>query len=231
MTVIVDVPAERAAVPPHPLTGSVRWLAAAMLVAGGSLQLLEFLLEPAFASSEDRVDWWLAHGTQLELSQTFGILAIPFMLGGFWVVHVLGREHARRTVTVAVALLFSAMVGLASIHGVELAARFAAQQGDPATAIGILDVSQPGISGIATIVMFLPAAVLGNLLLAVAMWRSPYVPRLVIVLALAFAVLDFAGGLGVLGHASALASDAVLGWALVTGFVRSPRGLRPGRAD
>ncbi len=51
--------------------------------------------------------------------------------------------------------------------------------------------------------MFLGGAVLGTVTLAAAAWRSPLVPRIVPVFMLAFAVLDFAAGLGVVSHSEA----------------------------
>ncbi len=229
MTVIIDTPvaAERH---PHPITGRTRWLAATLFLLGGAFQLTEFLLEPAFASSRERVQWWLANPTQLELSQAFGVLAIPCMLGTFYFGYRLVRDQSRRIAAAALGMLVCAMVGLAAIHGVEMSAHWAAQQGRVDAAVGILDVTDIGISGVTTFVMFLPAAVLGNLLFAVAMWRSRHVPRLVVALVLAFALLDFGGGLGVASHASGLAADAVLAWAVVTGYVRISRAERAARA-
>jgi hypothetical protein len=58
--------------------------------------------------------------------------------------------------------------------------------------------------------------VLGTLALAAAAWRSPLVPRVVVVFMLAFGVLDFALGQGVVSHLVNLAGFAILAIAVVT---------------
>jgi hypothetical protein len=59
-----------------------------------------------------------------------------------------------------------------------MAAHWAAAGGHPGAAVTILDAKDPGIPGIVGFVMFLPMYFLGNVLAAVTMWRSRYVPRL-----------------------------------------------------
>jgi hypothetical protein len=78
--------------------------------------------------------------------------------------------------------------------------------------------------------MFLGCAFLGNLLVAVALWRSRYVPRLVPVLVLAFVVLDFLAGQGLLSHALDLGTDCLFAWACLAGHVRMPRVATPAGA-
>ena len=55
----------------------------------------------------------------------------------------------------------------------------------------------------------------------VALWRSPYVPRLVVVFGVGFVILDLVAGQGLAGHLSALAGGIVLAWAVVTGYARN----------
>ncbi len=59
-----------------------------------------------------------------------------------------------------------------------MAAHWAAAGGHPGAAVTILDAKDPGIPGIVGFVMFLPMYFLGNVLAALTMWRSRYVPRL-----------------------------------------------------
>ena len=92
--------------------------------------------------------------------------------------------------------------------------------------MSILDASDLGIPGIVLFVMFLGGALVGTLTVYVAMWRSPYVPRLAVVLGGAFVALDLFLGLPVPGHLAALASGLVLAWAIVTGYSRIPRPRR-----
>ena len=117
-----------------------------------------------------------------------------------------------------------AMAGLAAIHGLELGAYGLARAGDTAAATAVLTGEHLGLPGAVLFVMFLGGAALGTLTLAAAMWRSPYLPRVAAVLVVAFAVLDFAAGWGVVSHVVLLASDMVVAIALVTGYFRGSRG-------
>ena len=217
--------------PEYPVPRSQRWPVAVVLVLGGALQLAEFLLEPEQSDSASRVQWWLAHGTRLQLSQALGLVAVLLLLIGVTVLWRLTRTDSRRLSAGALLLTASAMVGLAAVHGVELAAYWAAQGAGQPAAVSILDVSSPGIAGIVGFVMFLPAAVIGNLLMAAALWRSRYVPRVVAALLVAFVVLDFAAGQGVISHATTFAQGLMLAWAVLTGYERSPHAPRRRRAD
>jgi hypothetical protein len=82
------------------------------------------------------------------------------------------------------------MVGLGAAHGYELAAYGLTRSGDLAAATSALNGDSLGLPGAVFFVMFLGGAVLGTLALATAAWRSPLVPRIVVVFMLAFAVLD-----------------------------------------
>lgn len=215
----------------YPIAGRARVLAAGLIVAGGALQLLEFLLEPAFDSSAERVAWWAEHSAQLGTSQALGLLAVPCMLGGFLYAYRLVRQDSRRLAGVAIAMLVSAMIGLGLIHGVELAASMAASAGHPDAAVAVLEAESPSASAIVGFVMFLPMAVFGSILIAVAMWRSRYVPRLVVLFLLGFTAVDFVVGNGVVSHASALVADVILAWAIITRYERTARTEDPAIAD
>jgi hypothetical protein len=235
MTVLIETPiaseetSAKALTPP--ITGPARWTAAALLTVGGLLQVAEFALEPATGSSADRVAWWAAHPSQIGLSQAVGILAIPFLIGGFLTMARLTRQHSRRLTAVAVTLLTGGMVGLAIVHGVEMVANWLVQSGNTQAALGVLDITQPGVPGVVSFVLFLVGAMGGSLVMLVAQVRSRYVPRLAPVFLLAFMVLDFAVGSGLVGHVVGLASGVVLAWSVVTGYVRTPRGTRAPRGS
>lgn len=221
MTVIV----EPTTTSPAPVfTGRSRFVAAALVTVGAALQVLEFVLESAgHESTTARLAWWADHPDRLAWSQAAGLLAIPFLIGGFAVMVALTRKHSSKLAAVAAVALTCAMTGLAAIHGVELAARIAANAGHRDAALAILGGTGMGAPGIVLFVMFLGGALIGTLTVYAAMWRSPYVPKLVVVLGAAFVVLDLGAGLGIAGHVAALASGMVLAWAIVTGYVRTPR--------
>lgn len=207
--------------------GRARFVAAALVTVGAALQVAEFVLEPAGQdSNKARIAWWVAHPGRIELSQAVGLLALPFLIGGFAVMVALTRRHSPRLSAVAAFALCMAMTGLAAIHGFELAARGALEAGHPDVAVSILGATGLGIPVVVLFVMFLGGALVGTLSIYTAMWRTPHVPRLAVVLGAAFVVLDLGVGLGVAGHLAALGSGVVLAWAIVTGYVRSPRRER-----
>jgi hypothetical protein len=113
------------------------------------------------------------------------------------------------------------MVGLAAVHGAEMIAYGLVRTGNTAAAISALDSADMGLPGPVLLILFMGGAVLGTLTLAAAQWRSPFVPRVVPLFVLAFAILDFAVGWGVVSHSVALVGNAILAWAVVTGYSRT----------
>ncbi len=111
---------------PSPLRGPARWWAAGVFLVGAVLQLLEFLLEPQVDDPRARIAWWLTHEVQMDWSQACGIMAIPLLLMGAAVMWRLTRDNSRRIAMAALVSLTMAMIGLGLVHGVELAARWAA---------------------------------------------------------------------------------------------------------
>jgi hypothetical protein len=207
----------------HPFTGTSRWIAAALVTVGALLQVVEFLLETPLDDNAARVAYWADHTSQIAASQAAGLLAIPFLIGGFGVMVALSRDSSRRLAWTAAAFLTCAMVGLAAIHGLEMSAAGLVRGGNPAAAVSVLNGDNIGAPGIVLFILFLGGAALGTLTIAGALWRSPLAPRIVPVLILAFAVLDFAVGQPVVSHVVALVNGFILAWAVVTGYSRKPR--------
>jgi hypothetical protein len=198
----------------------MRWLAAAVLVIGPLFQAIEFLLVGEAGDTAARLAFWIAHPLRTELSMTSGLLAVPFLLGAVAVLVALTRKSSPRLAWVAGAFMTFAMLGLAAIHGYEFSAYNLAQSGDLAAATAVLDASQPSLTGMALLLMFLGGAVVGTLTLSAAIWRSPLVPRIAAVFTLAFAVLDFAVGTGVVSHLVNLAGFAIVAGAVIAGYTR-----------
>ena len=67
-------------------------------------------------------------------------------------------------------------------------------------------------------VLFLVGAMLGCLVLLVALVRSPYVPRLRRCSSPRSWCSTSSSGMGITGHVAGLAAGAVLAWAVVTGY-------------
>lgn len=156
-----------------------------------------------------------------------GLLAVPFLLGGIAVIVALTQTHSRRLAWLGGTFMTFGMVGLAGAHGYEFAAFGLAQEGNVAAAESILNAESVGLPGAVLLLMFLGGAVLRTLTLAVAEWRSPYEPRMVVLFTLAFAVLDFAIGQGVISHLVNLAGFMILAAAIPTGYFRGSRQTIP----
>jgi hypothetical protein len=208
----------------RPITGRSRWVAGGLLVTGGLLQVVEFLLESPPDDSAARVATWVVHPASFAWSNAAGLLAVPFLLAGVAVLVALTRPFSRRLAWVAAGFMTFGLAGLAAVHGMELAAYGLARSGDTAAATAVLTGDHLGLPGAVLFVMFLGGAALGTLTLATAMWRSRYLPRVAPVPVVAFAMLDFAAGWSVVSHTVLLASDVTVAIALVTGYFRGGRG-------
>jgi hypothetical protein len=208
-------------------TPAGRWAAAAVLVTGATLQVVEFALEDPPDDNKARVAEWVAHPDRIAASMTAGLVAVPFLLLGFAVLVVITREHSRRLAIAAGVLLVLAMCGLAAIHGAEMTAFSQATGGHPVSAVSVLDSDNVVAPMVALLLMFLGGALLGTLALAAAIWRSPRLPRIAAVGVIAFAVLDFALGAPLVSHVVALANALVLAWAVVTAYSRTADKLTP----
>ena len=211
-------------------TGAGKWFAAALLLFGSLLQMAEFLLVPANVEPAARVAYWASNLTRVGVSMTVGLLAVPLLIGGFAVLVALTRGRSPRLAWTAGSLMILAMVGLAAIGGAEQAAYWLTLGGDQQAAAKLLNAGDVGLPGAVLMVLFLGGAVLGSLTLAVAMWRSPYLPRIAAVGVVLFVVVDIAVGQPVIGHVISVIWSAISAWAVLTGYVRHPRAGATGAA-
>jgi hypothetical protein len=202
-------------------TGTGRWLAAVVVaVAGPVLQAIEFALEGDAGEPVARVADWAANPARIGLAMASGFLAVPFLICGVAVLVALTRQHSRRLAWLAATFMTFGMAGLAAVHGYEMAAYGLVQSGNQTAAIAVLNGDTLGVPGAVLLLTFFGGAALGTITLAVAAWRSPFVPRIVVVFMLAFAALDFAAGYGVASHLVNLAGFVILAGALVRGYSR-----------
>jgi hypothetical protein len=202
---------------------AARWGAAVLLATGAVLQLTEFLLEPHFATNAQRVAQWAAKPSRLEASKVVGLVAVAFLIGSVVIQVLLAKERSPRFAWTGGVLLTLAMTGLAAVQGMELMAYGLALGGDQAAAVKALDTGDLGLPGIVLMVMFLGGAMLGILFTAAAAWRSPYIPRAVPVLSVAFAISDLVLDQPIVAHALYAAAGLIIAGAVVRGYVREPR--------
>ena len=221
MSASIAEPLDQAAGTRPIFTGGARWVAAVVLVTGGLLQAIEFLLDSSSDDNVARVAFWAEHPAQIGLSMACGVLAIPFLLGAVAVLVALTRADTPRLAWASAVFMTFAMVGLAAVHGYELSAYGLALAGNHDAATAVLAADDLGLPGAVMLIMFLGGATLGTLSLVAAVWRSPRIPRIAALFMLAFAVLDFAFGQGVLSHLVNLVGFAIVAFAVITGYTRS----------
>ncbi len=191
-----------------PAAGFTPWgriAAAATLVIGAACQVVAFLAIPQFASTTDRLQWIADNEAQANLSKTFDVLAMPFLLGGVLVYVLLSRRRSPRLAYAGGILLGCGLVGLAMVNGTEVL-EFALAQDGRFRIAALADVAD-NIStapAIALFVLFIPGLFFGLLLTTVALWRSRAVPRGAVALLPVFFVTDVILQLGDIAHVIAL---------------------------
>src|SRR2546421_4009224 len=113
------VVSDRAESPAARFTPLGRLAAAGTIVVGATFQVLAFALIPDFDKSVDRLQWIADHNSQAQLSKTFDLLAVPFLLGAVIVYVLLGRDRSPRLAWTGGILLGLGMCGLLSVQGFE----------------------------------------------------------------------------------------------------------------
>ena len=204
----------------RPFAGHTRWVFAVLAVVGLLLQVVEFLLENPKSHNATRVAYWSVHEGRVSWSNAVGLLAVPFLIAAFGVMVTLCRRSAPRLAVTAGALLLCGMVGLAALHGYELAAQGLTRAGERTAAVNVLDGNNLGPAGGMLLVLFIGGALFGTVALAIAMWQSPLVPRLAPVLLIAFVILD-AAGYPLVSHLVGLGGGLVVAAAIGLRYDRS----------
>jgi hypothetical protein len=207
--------ADPAASPAVRFTRLGRVAAAGTLVVGATFQVVAFALIPNYDKTVDKLDWIAAHSAQAQVSKTFDLLAVPFLLAGVIVYVLLAREGAPRFAWAGGILLGLGMCGLMAVQGYEtlefalvLDGRF--DRAALADAVDSLSTAPQVAMGI----MFIVCAVLGIVVTAIALWRSRAVPRGVPVLLVVFIVVDI-GLQPLAGHLIALAGAVWIAWTIL----------------
>jgi hypothetical protein len=187
-----------------------------------AFQLASHLVQPTLRSSRAALDWAATNSTAAYLTKSFDVLAVPFLLGTALVYVLLARERSPRLAYTGGAMLASGLLGLAAVEGVESLAVILAQ--DQRTDLGGLAEALDASSGPAVVILLLlvVGALLGTLVLSVALWRSSAVPRalaaLVSVPILLDAFVNEAMGIGPhwVPHAISALVASWLAWVILT---------------
>lgn len=214
------VPSVQPAAPQPSSRTAGRMLLVLVLVVGPLLQVVQMTLEPRHGGVDERVAYWVEHETRIGLAMAAGIVAVPFLIGGVLVLVRMTKQRSPRLSITAGCLMVMALVSLAALQGSEQAAYWMLLADDRGAAVALLDISDPGIPGIALIVMMMSGAVFGTIAFVVAMWRSPEVPRVATIAKLSWLITDFVIGIWLVPQVISLVAVAVLAWALWTGYRR-----------
>ena len=197
--------ADREANPAARFTALGRWAAAGTLVVGATFQVVAFALIPDFDNTVDRLEWIAAHSARAEVSKTFDLLAVPFLLAGVIVYVLLTRERTPRLAWASGIVLGLGLCGLMAVQGWETL-EFALVTDGRFHLVPLADVADNAATAPAAAmgIMFIAGAVFGIVLTALALWRSRVVPRAVPILMIAFIVTDIALSQPLIAHVIAL---------------------------
>ena len=191
-TSVVTTPLVRDRNLPAPLLPVGRITAAVVLIAGATLQLVEELIEPPFATDTERFAWMAQHTTLHAVDVGIGLAAVPLLIASVLLLARLAGRMPRLARTGA-AICVAGFCGLAAVHGFEYAELAMLDAGvSPATVEAAVATVQPAIA-IPFMASFLVALSVGLPLSLIALWRSRGVPRGAIVTSFAFMALDSAG--------------------------------------
>jgi hypothetical protein len=171
---------------------------------------------PDYDDTVERLNWIASHPTQAEISKTFDLLAVPFLIGAAIVYVLLARERTPRLAWAGGILLGLGMCGLMAVEGFETLEFALATDGrfDLRALADVVD-NTPTAPMIAMGILFLGGAALGVLLTSAALWRSRAVPRGAPILLVTFFVVDAALSQPLLGHLIALAAAVWIAWAIL----------------
>jgi hypothetical protein len=212
-----------AASPAARFTPTARLTAAGTLVLGAAFQLAAFVTVPNEDDTLDRLTWVADHAARAELSKTFDILAMPFLVGTAVVYVLLSRERSPRLAWAGGILLGAGMVGLSMVQGLETLEFGLATDGRlelPPLSDAIDDISSA--PAIALLAMFLGGAFFGLVFSSIALWRSRAVPRGAVVLLPAFIVVDGFLQRPIEGHVISLAAALWIGSAVLRARRKEP---------
>jgi hypothetical protein len=197
--------ADRGANPAARFTALGRWAAAGTLVVGATFQVVAFALIPDFDHTVDRLEWIAAHPARADVSKTFDLLAVPFLLAGVIVYVLLTRERTPRLAWASGVVLGLGMCGLMAAQGWETLEFALVTDGRfPLAPLGDVADGASTAPAAAMGVLFIVGAVVGIVLTALALWRSRVVPRGVPILLIVFIVTDVALSQPLIAHVIAL---------------------------
>jgi hypothetical protein len=186
----VDIRATPSDIPPsRPVS---RWIAAAVLVGGSTLQLVEEMIEPPFADDGQRFAWLATHTTLHSIDIAIGLSAIPLLIAAALLLARLSWKMPRLA-RIGAACNVVGLCGLAAVHGFEAATIAVLDAHVPAATVAAAAANVQPALAIPLGIMFLGVLTVGVPMMLIALWRSRTVPRGAIVVAFGFMALDFYG--------------------------------------
>lgn len=180
MSSVSDV-GDRLLVSPAASWSSVqRVAAAAVVLVAAAVPLASHLLSPTFHSTENLVAWAAREPGAAELMKTLDVLAVPFLFATALVYVLLARRRSAKLAWSGGILLGVGLVGLAVVEGFEtLALQLAGDpRADQAALVAAVDqMNSP--AALLALALLVVGGLIGTVVIAVALWRSGAVPRVV----------------------------------------------------
>ena len=203
--------------PAAELPRAARVAAAAALVLGSGCQLIAFLLSPTPADTTQWLTWIAENPGRGQLSKTFDVLAMPFLVASAAVYITLGRKRSPKLAWISGVALGAGLVGLAMVQGWEVLAYDLVTDDvlPPAAVAEAVDNVSSSPAGLTVGLLFLVVGFLGLLATLVSLWRSHAAPRLAVLLLLVGFLVDVLGR-PVEGHAVSFIGAAWLAITILT---------------
>lgn len=146
------------------------------LLLGGILPFLASLFIESFETTEETLAWARDHSVRAEVGTLFGLLAVPFLLGGVLVYWLLTRDASPGFAWIAAVSLTVGYVGLAATQGSQGIAFALASQSDLDLARVAEAIEANTVPKVAELLMTFGGWLFGLLAGIVAFVQSPAAP-------------------------------------------------------
>lgn len=172
---------------------------------------------PDYSDTVDRLNWIQDNATQAEISKTFDLLAMPFLLAAVIVYVLLGRERSPKLAWTGGILLGIGLVGLTAAQGVETL-EFSLAIDGRFDLDALADIADNASTAplVAMFIMFLPGVFFGLIITTISLWRSRALPRAAVLLLPVFIILDVPFQQPIPAHLIALAAAIWFAVAILT---------------
>jgi hypothetical protein len=157
--------------------------------------MISFLLSSTPSDTSTWLTWISENPGRGQLSKTFDVLAMPFLVGTAAAYIALGRRRSPRLAWVSGIAWGAGLVGLAMVQGWEVLAfnLVVDDAASPETVAKAIDDITSSTAGLTVMLLFLLVGLCGFMGTLASLWRSGAVPRAAVLLLFAGFLTDLAG--------------------------------------